>query len=342
MFAQTFLTSRDDAARIRSAADRDPLVLAALRRAYAGRHDVIDALDWRLAPLEPSARGMPDPAAERSRIGRRTFSRAGIGPPVVDDADPVTGAALHLTADELRLKDLERMLAADAVALDAAIVTMIARERGETEGLARWLPATAGADGGPSDPVVDPALSGESDPPADPRSGRRRWARLVAALMAAVLVTVAGVLWWRLQDTQARLDAAADPDPVTAWREINATTIPALLIFNRSQEIDDVYPLQLPVAYDMRAVRQLLPYESGDAYRLFGALADPDQVCVVAVLADLSSTSSCVSDREFARHGLLITTHAGRQHRSSGGLSSFVSHQVRWLPDGTFEFTPGP
>ena len=332
MFAQTFLTSRDDAVRIRAAAERDPLVLAALRQAYTGRHDVVDALDWRLTPLEPSARSTPDPSAELARIGRRTFSRDGIGPPVINDPDPVTGTPLYLTADELRLMNLERTLAADAVALDSAIEAVLARDRGGTVA-DRLSPV-----GAPAHQLTDAPALGATDRPPDPRLGHR-WTRLIAWVTVSALVSVAGLLWWRLQDTQARLDAAADP--VTAWREVNATTIPALLVFNHSQAIDDVYPLQLPVAYDMRAVRQLLPYENGDAYRLFGALADPDQVCAVAVLADLSSTSSCVSDLDFARHGILITTHASRERRSAGGPATFVSHQVRWLPDGTFEFTPG-
>lgn len=336
MFAQTFLTSRDAAVRIRAAAERDPLVLAALRQAYTGRHDIVDALDWRLTPLEPSARSTPDPSAELARIGRRTFSRDGIGPPVITDPDPVTGAPLHLTADELRLMNLERMLTADAVALDSAIEAVLARDRGGTPA-GRLAPV-----GAPAHQFTDAPALGAPDRPPDPRLGHR-WTPLIAAVTVSALVSVAGLLWWRLQDTQARLDVAAgpDPDPVTAWREVNATTIPALLVFNRSQAIDDVYPLQLPVAYDMRAVRQLLPYESGDAYRLFGALADPDQVCAVAVLADLSSTSTCVSDRDFAQHGILITTHAIRERRSAGGPATFVSHQVRWLPDGTFESTPG-
>lgn len=313
MFSVYYKTPRDEALRVLVLVDGHPERLAALHEVYEGRHDVRDALWWRLHPLESSPRGIPDPATEREALQRQAFSRHRDDGPLVTDRDLLTGEPIQLTPDELRLRNLDVALAEDARALDRAIGRF-------TE----LYPMSA------TEAVVRP------DPPHTQTVHRPAWFAIVAAGVAIVLLATVVALWSRTQQLFDRIDtASAASDPAESWRETNVRTLAALLVFNRAQTLDDVYPLQLPLAYDIRTVRQLLPYSSGDGQRVFGALAEPDQVCLVVVSADLSSSSACVSDGDFSRHGITLTTHATRV-RGEDGESRFVSHRITWLPDGSF------
>lgn len=329
MFSVFYRTARDEALRVLVLVDGHPVRLAALRAFYRGRHDVLDALWWRIHPLESSPRGIADPASERDALQRRAYSRQGESSPVVDHHDPATDTDIHLTADELRLRHVDLALEADARALDDAIADFLAE-------FATGAAAILGA-GTP--------MEAAGEPMADRR--RPFWLTAVAVVIALVMVVATAALWWRLQDVSDRLEAATgDPasemvDPVEDWRDLNIT-VGALLIFRNAQTLDDVYPLQLPVAYDIRAVRQLVPYDQGDGFRLFGVLAQPDQICLVIVFSDLSSSSSCVGDSEFAKAGITLTTNAVLVRRTETDPAHYVSNRITWNPDGSIVSSAGP
>lgn len=331
MFSVYHATRRDEALRALVLVEGDDRRLAAFRELYLGSHDLLDALWWRLHPLEISPRGVPDPAIERHALQRLAFSRHDEATPLVADRDLLSGQRIWLTDDELQLRNLDVLLAADARALDSAIAKFTA-----------MYPLVETAEVAPVPvPPIEYAPP-HASPVLDDVRQHAPWLPIAAGVLAMGLLVTTGAMWWRIQEMSDRLNSAtpAASDPVRDWRETNATTLAALLIFNRSQTLDDVYPLQLPVAYDIRAVRQLTESDDRDGYRLFGALVEPDQICLAIVLADLSSSSSCVSDREFTRDGITIATHASRV-KANDGQTGFVSHRITWEPDGSFTSSTG-
>lgn len=104
-----------------------------------------------------------------------------------------------------------------------------------------------------------------------------------------------------------------------------------LLVFARDQTIDDIYPVTIEAAYDLTDVRRL-PSTATDV-ALFGVLGAPDEVCLVGVFADLSTTDACVARRDFARDGVSVATHASWEQQEDGAV--FVSRHLTWLPDGS-------
>src|SRR5690554_2918616 len=65
-----------DADRALERAHDDTAYEAALRDAYRGRHDVLDALWWAAHPLTHSPRGVPDPATGLRDLKRAAYARA--------------------------------------------------------------------------------------------------------------------------------------------------------------------------------------------------------------------------------------------------------------------------
>ncbi len=117
------MTLKTVAGRLESAAETDPGLLIALRAAYRGRHDVRDALWWRAHPLSLTPGGRPDPlvglGAERAAVE----SRSRVDGPRSEVADPDTGEPVSATGSEHRLRELSRLLAQDAAALDLVLVS---------------------------------------------------------------------------------------------------------------------------------------------------------------------------------------------------------------------------
>lgn len=317
MFSVYYRTPRDEALRVLFLVEAQPDRLARLRECYEGRHDVLDALWWRLHPREPSPRGTPDPLVERDALQRLAFSRQGEGSPMVEERDPVTGEEIRLTADELRLRNLDAALLADGAALDAAIARFSAD-----------FPATA------SGPAEEPP------PPAVPvaREPRRRWPVAVLASVLTALLVATAALAWKVGETSDRLDTLAEAavaDEGERWRDVDTTTSEALMIFTRTQVLDDMYPLQLPVAYDPRSVRRLRPAVTSGSLRLFAVLADPGDVCLIAVLSDLSSASVCSPVREFEEAGLVLAVSIPAADRPRSSPFQPLASTITWLPSGT-------
>jgi hypothetical protein len=90
-----------------SQAREDPAFRKALRDAYSGRHDVLDALWWEARPTDAAPSGAASPTAALSELKHRLFA-----------AD---GGALGDQAATQQMRDLEAQIAADRLAIQHAI-----------------------------------------------------------------------------------------------------------------------------------------------------------------------------------------------------------------------------
>ena len=117
------MTLKTVAGRLETAAATDPGLVIALRAAYRGRHDVQDALWWRAHPLSRTPGGRPDPLVGLGEEQTAVYSRTRIDGPRSEVADPDTGEPVSATIGEHRLRQLTRLLAQDAAALDLVLVS---------------------------------------------------------------------------------------------------------------------------------------------------------------------------------------------------------------------------
>ncbi|MCY7325487.1 MAG: hypothetical protein LH605_05070 [Microbacteriaceae bacterium] len=344
MFSVYYRTPRDEALRVLFLVEQDPARLARLRELYTGRHDVLDALWWRLHPREASPRGVPDPVLERDGLQRQAFSRAGEAAPTLEQRDLITGAEIRLTADQHRLRELDAHLSEDGRALDAAVARFAGDfpaggAAGSAAGEAAGDPATgASADRGFDAPAPPAPVPATTTPPVQPSWRRRLTASLALGLAALLAVNI--FLATRLEQVSRRLDSLAQQaiaDPRARWGEVDASSASALKVFIRAQTINDVYPVQLPIAYDLRNVRRLTPEVRTGAFGLYAVLAHPGDVCLVAVLPDLSSSSSCSAVRDFVGNGLVVTF----TELVGGADRNPVVREITRRPDGGIVLATG-
>jgi hypothetical protein len=97
-----------------SQARDDPAFLNAVRDAYSGRHDVLDALWWEAHPADPAPSGAPSPTATLSGLKHRLFA-----------AD---GGLLGDQAATQEMRDLEAQIAVDRRAIQHAIAVAARKE----------------------------------------------------------------------------------------------------------------------------------------------------------------------------------------------------------------------
>jgi len=175
-------------------------------------------------------------------------------------------------------------------------------------------------------------------PPVQPSWRRRLTAALALGLAALLAVNI--FLATRLEQVSRRLDSLAQQaiaDPRARWDGVDASSTSALKVFTRAQTINDVYPVQLPIAYDLRNVRRLTPEVRSGAFGLYAVLAHPGDVCLVAVLPDLSSSSSCSAVRDFAENGLVVTS----TELVGGDDRNPVVREITWRPNGAIVLATG-
>jgi len=356
MFSVYYRTPRDEALRVLFLVEQDPARLARLRTVYSGRHDVLDALWWRLHPREASPRGVPDPVLERDGLQRQAFSREGERAPTLEQLDLITGAEIRLTADEHRLRELDTHLAEDARALDAAVARFsadfpVGKMTRDPAGKAADEPeADERANAGPI-PASRPraaqpreAQPREAQPQAgQPQAGQPRWRRRLTAALAlglAALLAVNIFLATGLENVSRQVDSLAQQalaDPRERWGEVDASSVSALEVFATPQMIRDVYPVQLPIAYDLRNVRRLTPEVRTGAFGLYAVLAHPGDICLVAVLPDLSSSSTCSAVADFAENGLAVTS----TELVGGDDRNPLVRVITWRPNGAIVLGTG-
>lgn len=134
----------------------DPPFLQAVRDAYTGRHDVLDALWWQAHPTDAAPSGAPSPVVALSELKHRLFAADG-----------------ELLGDEeatQEMRDLEAQIAVDQLAIQNAIAVAT---RGNT------APPFDETPGRPRDEV---------DTDSVPLATRRMRAVLVASGIVAALV----------------------------------------------------------------------------------------------------------------------------------------------------------
>ncbi|MBG6058877.1 hypothetical protein RCH16_002124 [Cryobacterium sp. MP_M5] len=173
------MTLKTVAGRLETAAETDPGLVIALRAAYRGRHDVQDALWWRAHPLSRTPGGRPDPLVGLGEEQAAVCSRSRIDGPRSEVADPDTGEPVSATLGEHRLRELTRLLAQDAAALDLVLVSF------------RGWPDFGPEDDDP-EPGATPASLGDARPDRRPARGILLvTAGGAAGLLIGVAVTLA-------------------------------------------------------------------------------------------------------------------------------------------------------
>lgn len=301
--------------------DGDPQAAARLRSHYRGRHEVLNALWWRMHPLEPSPRGQVDPATARRELALEVFSRA---------AQP------GLETELLRLDEL---LERDERDLDDAIrrfhVESEQQSRAEAEAAGAEAAACAGRSG--ADPQGEQELEASVWRMAEGGGAPRqtRWLVVAAGLLVLAVATTSFALGGRL----ATSDRSVSPsDSVLGERD------DPLARFDREQTEDDRPSAMLPFDYLEESTRRLLPGDlvglSAD-YVIFGARTTDDLVCLVLAFPDDRIASTCVSVEELRSDGVRVSSNVYRQSRASLGSQTLVNHTVHWRPDDTFEFSSG-
>jgi hypothetical protein len=138
-----------------SQAQEDPAFLNAVRDAYTGGHDVLDALWWESHPTDAAPSGVPSPTVALSELKHRLFAADG-----------------GLLGDEeatQEMRDLEAQIAADRLAIQHAIAVATRKKIGQ-----------------PVDEGVEPR--GEVQTASMPLTRRRMRAVLVASGVVAALV----------------------------------------------------------------------------------------------------------------------------------------------------------
>jgi len=253
---------RIDAERVFERAHSDPAFDAALRGAYRGRHDVLDALWWAAHPLADSAKGLPDPAVEIRALQRAAFARA---------SDPARAAE-----NMRRLQEAEHLLAQDAQLLADAVEA--AEQASEPQ----------------------PVDAQEVEPDATPRTRRKLLLPVVSgvALLAAIIV-LPSLMQLDADADPASTVAASPPDRVhtdiiTLGAEGNVSD--PLAILERPQAAGDQPPGEL--RFDVgsyRALPDLAPQMN--VYLAKGN--QPDTICLVVMGAEDEIASTCLTATEF-------------------------------------------
>ncbi len=287
----------------------DSRTVADVQRRYGGRHDVRDALWWRSRPGAPAPSGALDPRLHRDRLAAVAYGRDG-------------------SPEDLRdLVDVESALARDESMLDALLADAATIVPPHSEAM---HPAAATDATGQSVAEQSEAEQSVADVAGTPRAARR-WPVVVTAVAVVALAATSAMLGVRLFSAEASLSGA----PPTTGAD-------PLALFDREQAVDDVPDASLPYDYEPASIRRLLrPDQVGlsDDYVLYGARTDREEVCLVLVLPDANTASSCVSLAEYRRNGVRVSANVLRTSRESLGSRIPVAHTVTWQSNGAFQFS---
>lgn len=300
---------RIDAERALERALTNPAYEAALRDAYRGRHDVLDALWWAAHPLTDSARGLPDPAVEHRLLQRAAYARA---------SDPA-----QANENLRRLQEAEHQLIDDAQLLADAV-----------EAADRH-----------SDPEPDEPDDVELDSAPPPR--RKLLLPVVAgvALLAAIMLLPS--LMQLEADADPKTVSTAQPaervkTDITTMGAQGRVANP-LAIFERPQTgADDLGMMfgEVLVADSTRALPDFVPHAKLYLARgqgLEGSEFDEGElaVCLVAIHSDGSGMSTCASEESFAVHGLSM---GGSGRYPIGNDQTVLTESFDLQPTGDFSY----
>ena len=305
-----------EAARLLARATDDPALRSRLRSHYEGRHDVLDALWWRVHPLTTAPSGRADPALALDPLRRAAYSRSTAAPVPYRDAG---GATVLISPGELALREALTVLDADTAALDRVLADDVGERRPP---VLPPDPNTATAD--PNSPM--------------PIDGMRRplVRRVVLAVAAVVVIAALGFTLGRLADRPgpgAGSDSSASPYDGGAQRG-EAT----LALLESAQQPRDIPPFALGTDTIASSVH-LIFNGYGPGVLVYGALGHRDSVCLVVVIAEERSSQTCSTTDRFIDDGLrLRVTTTGRVVNDSGyPVPSF--YRFRWAGDGSISAT---
>ncbi|HEU4807751.1 MAG TPA: hypothetical protein VFT01_05775 [Homoserinimonas sp.] len=329
----------------------DPAFEAALRAAYHGRHDVLDALWWAAHPLTDSPRGVADPARGLLELQRAVFSRAAADSPMVEVTDPETGAMRRLRESEHRLQEAERTISGDAqhltdvlgaVGLSPTPVTEVKYESAGREPQPAVI-SIASSPAGPDNPQRDTNDSqavqeDDNAPPAVTPDARRKF--LLPALAGMGLL--AAIL---LLPTLSELDAGADsesPPPSTTAPRI---TTEIVTIGADGKVSDPLEILERPLAESDHPPTGFDEMHAAGSFRaLPGMVAhtqlylargvEPETICLAVVRPDLAGMSSCVSESTFLDEGIHLS--GGRYGIDAN--ETILTESYSLLPTGEFHY----
>ncbi|HAM28115.1 MAG TPA: hypothetical protein DCP11_15845 [Microbacteriaceae bacterium] len=150
-----------------SRARRDPAFLEAVRKAYAGRRDVLNALWWMSHPAEAAPDGTPSPIDQLRDLQHRVFSADG------DSAgDP------HAI---LAIRDLEAELSAEREAITAAVQAADAGRDGH------YFPSRTPVETAVGSAIPDePGFAWTAEETVLPSEGRTRNLLVILGIVAAL------------------------------------------------------------------------------------------------------------------------------------------------------------
>lgn len=329
------------AGRLREAAQADAALQEVLRGAYAGRHDVLDALWWRAHPLTDTPAGWPDPAAELPELQAAVYSRA---------RSPESASE-----DEQRLAALQLALGLDTADLDALLGQYPALEAGALAKTGPFLPARVRkvplsdpdtrtfrtlAEGG-ADAAVGTAAGHGPEASAAPR--RLRGLRAGALVLAGAAVGVLALLVLQASGLAGATDASGGATPTAGASETAGPAASAgnlLGVFDQPEFVpDDTTPA---LGGEYTSVHSLFGpvLETGLPYSVFAARLRDDQYCLILRNADLTGTSACTTLDELAGSGLHLNATVMGSLGTAGPLpvsdtyDQLIDVSVDWTADG--------
>ncbi|MBG6215536.1 hypothetical protein RCH23_003482 [Cryobacterium sp. CAN_C3] len=277
----------------------DPAFLAAVREAFSGHGDVINALWWASRPVETAPDGTPSPLAELHTLQRQAFSLGG-----GLNGDPKTAQAI-------------RTLQAEIDSEHKAITTAV---RSAQEGMNAPVLVTRGEVAGatPTEGQLE-----RVDGPAPAHTGRRaRNGFIAAGIVAASLVGfIGGTQVGSRSVTTPNTELATD-----ATRPVQSFATAS--VFARPQTGDDIPEQLLPGSLEVTSFRVL----TTSGLLSYGAYAarSGSAVCLVVLVSETDFISGCAPADDFPADGMHLNW-------SSATAFPDTNLSVTWKRDGTLE-----
>jgi hypothetical protein len=327
------------AGNLREAAQADAALGAVLRRAYLGRHDVLDALWWRAHPLTETPAGRLDPAAELPTLQAAVYSRARSAESAPGDEQRLAALQLALEQDAA---DLDELLEQYPAPITAAETGPCPSARAEKKPLSvpdrGTFSALAGT--GVGDATEIEIGAGPESPAPQRLRGPRGTALLLAAGAAA---GVLALLALQASGLAGATDASGGTTPTAGATETAGPTASAgnlLGVFDQPEFVpDDTTPA---LGGEYTSVHSLFGpvLETGLPYSVFAARLRDDQYCLILRNADLTGTSACTTLDELTGSGLHLNATVVGARDSADPLTASVTHDqlidvsVDWTTDG--------
>ncbi len=293
--------SRQQAEALLQRASDDAVWLSALRDAYRGPHDVLDALWWQARPLTVAPSGTPYPGADITRLQRAVYSRP-------------TGDNPQRSESAQQLRQLLTILEQDATVLTEAIAAASAGENPNDSQAAETPSRLSAPATGVLGTTTDTALGLLIFVPTIPSED----AVFTEAPPAAALPPQPGE---RVQMEIVPLSADAElSDPME--------------ILNRPIAEGDRPAESLERQLEEGSYRKL-PDLIGNVSVYLARSVEPGGICLSVARRDGGALSGCVSDDTFARDGISIR---GSERYEIWPGATILSESFALSPTGDFQY----